>query len=184
MPKRSPSSTNSTTVRSVLLHGLEVVAPGFAAQKAFDWWCRPSRVKRLRAPREGRPFSIDTTEGEVKAWEWGSASNETVLLVHGWSASSVVMERNAEPLVAAGKHVVAVDLPKPAVQRRIARLLKEGNARVTLPVTDPAAGVAAELEHAGADLLTQTPEIAAWLAAMGLPLDIGNIAYQIGRAHV
>lgn len=143
---------------------------GDALARQIDRWerlgiCEPSHAQALRAC--------------LAHPEWFDLSDRHIVLLGAASEAGPLAW-----LMRWRTHVVAVDLPRPAVQRRIARLLKEGNARVTLPVAGLAAGDVAELEHAGADLLTQTPEIATWLAAMGLPLDIGSIAYLDGERHV
>lgn len=78
-------------------------------------------------------------------------------------------------------NIVAVDLPRPAVWKRITRQIEQGNACLIAPVVAPGAG---DLQRAGADLLTQTPEIAEWLRGLGQVLDIGNIAYLDGERHV
>jgi hypothetical protein len=41
-----------------------------------------------------------------------------------------------------------------------------------------------DLQLAGADMLTQTPELAAWLTQLGQPLDLFAIAYLDGERHV
>jgi hypothetical protein len=82
-----------------------------------------------------------------------------------------------QPLSRWGAHVVAVDVPKPAIWDRLRKTAVAGAGTMTLPETD---------EGPGIDLLTQTPEIAAFLrgAAAGLPLTIGSYAYADGAKHV
>jgi hypothetical protein len=109
--------------------------------------------------------------------EWFDLSDRTVVLLGAGS--------EAGPLVWLAQwraRIVAVDLPRPAVWQRIANVIGQGNATLVAPVRE---GWPAATEHAGADLLTDTPEIAAWLC--GLPdaaLDIGCIAYLDGEKHV
>lgn len=103
---------NSTTVRFSLTRAFEWLAPKAVLDRAFEAWCTPPRAKKPRAPREGRPFEIETPLGNMKAWEWGMSDEApTVLLVHGWGGSAVSMEKLAKPLAEAGYQVVAVDLP-------------------------------------------------------------------------
>lgn len=93
--------------------------------------------------------------------EWFDLSDRTLVLLGAGS--------EAGPLAALTRwraNIVAVDLPDRARWERIAALVTRGNARLIAPVRQPVAPDApltqwAEL--AGADLLTQTPEIAAWL---------------------
>ncbi len=78
-------------------------------------------------------------------------------------------------------HLLAVDLPRPALWKRIAALARGGNGTLTAP---RAAGAPDDPAACGADLLTQAPEIAAWLGAQHGPLDVGHIAYLDGERHV
>ena len=76
-------------------------------------------------------------------------------------------------------NVVALDIARPEVWRRIADLGLGGNGTLTFPVQgDAAAGAdeAAWLQAAGADLIADTPAIAAWLSAVPQALDIGALA--------
>jgi pimeloyl-ACP methyl ester carboxylesterase len=57
------------------------------------------------------------------AWEWGQGP--TVLLVHGWSGYSGQMQHFVTPLLQAGFHVVAIDLPAHG---------QSSGKRLTLPV--------------------------------------------------
>jgi len=79
------------------------------------------------------------------------------------------------PLSAWGAHVVAVDVPRPKVWERIFSAARAGAGRLTAPSGEP-----------GVDLLTQTPEVAAFLrtAAPDLPMTIGSYAYADGAKHV
>ena len=94
--------------------------------------------------------------------------------------------------------IVAIDLPGQRHWRRIARCVHEGNASLIAPVHDLAApGVGRQaigahdadcgpeaFEHAGADLLTELPELAQWLATLDAPMTVGAYAYLDGAAHV
>lgn len=84
-------------------------------------------------------------------------------------------------------NVVAVDLARGSTWKRIGERAAAGNATLVAPA---AAGAtlggdpAVDLALAGADLLTQAPQVAAWLGALGVPLDVGCIAYADGEKHV
>jgi hypothetical protein len=77
-----------------------------------------------------------------------------------------------------GAHVVAVDVPTTRVWDRIISFARAGAGTLTLPEAAPGT--------AGVDLLTQTPELAAFLrgAADAMPLTIGSYAYADGAKHV
>lgn len=78
-------------------------------------------------------------------------------------------------------HIIAIDLARAPTWKRIAATVRAGNATLTAPL---AAGLPLDIALAGADLLADTPEIAAWLAGLALPLSIGNLAYLDGERHV
>jgi len=83
-----------------------------------------------------------------------------------------------EPLSQWGGHVLAVDVPQPAVWERVLATARAGSGTLTAPEgPDGTPGV---------DLLTSTPEVAAFLrsAAPELPLTIGSYAYADGARHV
>ena len=81
------------------------------------------------------------------------------------------------PLSRWGAHVVAVDVAKPRIWDAVRKTARAGAGTLTLPEDEGTAGV---------DLLTQAPEVAAFLrtAAEGLPLTIGSYAYADGAKHV
>ncbi len=88
-----------------------------------------------------------------------------------------------------GATVWAVDLPRPDLWRRIIADAegRAGRLRVPIPMDGPDR---TQLEGpalaavAGADLLTQAPEIRTWLAGIGRPFTLGNYVYADGPLHV
>jgi hypothetical protein len=82
-----------------------------------------------------------------------------------------------EPLCAWGARVLAVDVPKPEIWRRVERIAAAGAGSVAVPVADAAEGV-----DVGRDL----PAARAWLreAAGGDDLVLGMHAYADGAQHV
>ncbi len=84
-------------------------------------------------------------------------------------------------------NIVAIDLARPAAWQKIVQRVRAGNASLVAPMAaDVAASGDAEqdLTQAGCDLLSQAPEIAAWLGQLGQSLDIFAIAYLDGERHV
>lgn len=86
-------------------------------------------------------------------------------------------------------NLVAIDLPRPALWKRILAAVDAGNGTLTAPLDTRRTGSpSADLLQCGADLLTQTPELGAWLLAyrdrVGQSLDVGNLAYLDGERHV
>ncbi|HYO60686.1 MAG TPA: hypothetical protein VEU29_02175 [Actinomycetota bacterium] len=80
-----------------------------------------------------------------------------------------------EALCRWGADVLAVDLPRPAVWDRILGLAAAGSGTVRYPERDG---------RAGADLLSQTPEIAAWLRSFDGPMVLGTYAYADGSTFL
>jgi hypothetical protein len=91
------------------------------------------------------------------------------------------------PLAAWGAHVVAVDLPRPALWRQLLGVVRDSPGRVTVPVDRWLPGTATDEDVAacaGADLVTRTPDILEWLAGVEGPFTLGNYVYLDGPLHV
>lgn len=79
-----------------------------------------------------------------------------------------------------GGEVIAVDLPRPAIWRRLAETAARYGGRLHAPV--PEAG--ASIEDAGVNLLHDLPAVARWLEGFDGRLVLGNYAYADGGTHV
>lgn len=114
--------------------------------------------------------------------EWFDLSDRTLVL---FGAAS-----EAGPLTWLARwkaNIIAVDLPNTRVWGKILSTIRQGNATLYAPCTEALSADTAptELEKKlGANLLTQTPEIAHWLAQNKQPLDLAAIAYLDGEKHV
>jgi hypothetical protein len=80
-------------------------------------------------------------------------------------------------------NVLAVDLPRAELTDRIVTTARAGNATVHLPAAATGAD-GPEGGAAGADLVTDTPELAEWLRRTDGPLTVGNYVYADGAGHV
>jgi hypothetical protein len=80
-----------------------------------------------------------------------------------------------------GADVVAVDLPRPRVWTGLLQTTRGYGGRLHLPAT-PGDGDLAD--RAGADLLTQLPAVASWLAGLDGRLVLGSYGYADGATHV
>jgi hypothetical protein len=83
--------------------------------------------------------------------------------------------------------LVAVDLARPPIWQRLIAAARRGNGTLHLPVRGiETAGASNETlaQHAGADLLAETPEIAAWFGGFEAPLVVGAYAYLDGALHL
>jgi hypothetical protein len=117
--------------------------------------------------------------------EWFDLSDRTLVLLGAAS--------EAGPLGWLARwraRLVAVDIDRPAPWQRVVRLVAEGNATLLAPLRAPLArGESTEdwSAHAGADLLRETPAIAAWVRAVtagGPAPDVAALAYLDGERHV
>jgi hypothetical protein len=84
-------------------------------------------------------------------------------------------------------NIVAIDLDRPGVWERLIPIARGGNGRLTMPLpcSSPSARDDAALaSRAGTNLITQAPEIAAWLEELEGPIVVGGYAYLDGGNHV
>jgi hypothetical protein len=79
-------------------------------------------------------------------------------------------------LAAWGATIAAIDLPRAQIAQRICSVAQAGAGSLHLPQF-------AGREHPGADLLTDTPELAAWIATLPGELDVLALAYADGERH-
>ena len=114
--------------------------------------------------------------------EWFDLSDRTMVL---FGAAS-----EAGPLTWLSKwkaNIIALDLPNTRVWDKILNTVKAGNATLYAPsieALDDQIPLDVLKEKLGANLLTQTPEIAHWLVKNKQALDLAAIAYLDGEKHV
>ena len=141
---------------------------GDSLARRIDVWCAAGIIEESHAQAlhlaRTHPDWFDLSDRHMVLLGAGSEAGPLGWLA-GWRAN-----------------IVAVDLPRPAVWKKIAQRVREGNARLIAPLAADAGDE--DPARAGADLLTQTPEIAAWLRQLDQPLDIFAIAYLDGERHV
>jgi pimeloyl-ACP methyl ester carboxylesterase len=128
-----------------------VVAPPLAGKAAYVAFCTPPRARAVEASNNrllqaADRVVVEAPDGRVQAYRWRTEKPSvrgTVLLVHGWTAESIVMGLFVSPLRDQGFDVVALDLP--AHGRSSGRMLNMPlGARAILAVADklgPFAGV-------------------------------------------
>ncbi|MDQ3646621.1 MAG: hypothetical protein M3345_06770 [Actinomycetota bacterium] len=175
----------------------ELTAPAFRTESIRG---TGERVKTLQVPYRGEILQGDALITQLDAWVAAgtiepSARDALALVVSnpGWidlSDRHFVLLGAAsemgplEPLCAWGAHVIAVDLPRAQLWSHIAATARAGSGTLHVPVP---AGIpaGAEIEqHAGADLLTQAPEIRTWLTSFPNAFTLGNYLYADGATFV
>lgn len=95
---------------------LGLIAREKATQKAFDLFCQP-QIGRLTpldqqflATAE-REQMLSSSSGQIKAYEWNTKGEKTILLLHGWESNSARWENLIRLLLQDDHHVVAIDAP-------------------------------------------------------------------------
>ena len=143
---------------------------------------------------KGGQIELDTGAALIAAVDnpaWSrSAISETTFVMLGASSAMGPLPL----LLALGAHVIAVDINRPAVWEKIIGLAEVSPGSLTFPVRGDvapsellAAGGDPLFAAAGCDLLTETPEIGAWLLEVCQPepqLVLGCYAYLDGEAFV
>jgi hypothetical protein len=96
-----------------------------------------------------------------------------------------------------GATVAGIDLPEPRIWERVLQAARSGAGTLLVPVT-VTPGLGGEAGHtppgqltadvtadsAGADLTSEVPEVADWLAGLRGPVVLGNYVYADGAANV
>jgi hypothetical protein len=87
-----------------------------------------------------------------------------------------------------GANVIAVDIDRPHIWKKLLTIAENSPGTVTFPLKSPVSSkdVSTLAESAGCNLLTQTPEIRNWLLGVhkGKPLGVGCYAYLDGALFV
>lgn len=127
------------------------------------------------------PSLAESIRAVMSTPEWLDLSDQQVVTLGAGAEMGPL-----RALCAWGAHVIPVDLPRASQWGSILATVRAGRGRASVPVRtavrdtgdlDALAGVA------GADLCTDTPELAAWLESFAGPLTLGNYAYADGAAH-
>ncbi|RBY79513.1 hypothetical protein DQ238_09920 [Geodermatophilus sp. TF02-6] len=153
--------------------------------------------RELSVPYHGERLRGETLLRRLDAWvaagvvEPSCAEAVRTVAAHPeWLAlpgtTVVVLGAGAEmgPLTALlrwGARVAGVDLPRPALWQRVAETARRGAGTLLVPVapddgSDPA--------RAGADLITEVPAVADWVAALPGRAVLGNYVYADGATNV
>src|SRR5215472_128350 len=113
--------------------------------------------------------------------EWLSLPGRTVVVLGAGSEIGPL-----PVLLGWGATVAGIDLARPRIWERVVRMGRSGAGTLLVPSRDSASGddQSRLARTAGADLVTEVPEIADWLAGLDGPLVLGNYVYADGAANV
>lgn len=158
-----------------------------------------SRETELQLPYRGQVLRGDGLKRQLDSWvqqgviepsaasalglvidhpEWIDMTGEHVAILGAASEMGPM-----GPVSRWGAEVLAIDLPRKHLWDRIIQLGSAGAGRLYAPVPDGAAD-RERANRAGADLLTDTPAIAAWLQSFDRPLVIADRVYADGARFV
>ena len=163
----------------------------------------PAAPARWEVPYQGRRLAGDALARRIDAWaaagvieasaaaalhlarthpEWFDLSDRNLVLLGAGSEAGPLAW-----LASWRANIVAIDLPRAATWKRMAQRVSAGNGQLIAPLAAsvaPRGDAQQDMSLAGGDMLAQTPQLAAWLCGLGVPLDLLAIAYLDGEKHV
>jgi hypothetical protein len=179
--------------------GTQAITGAGEAEKEF---ALPYRGDRLRGADLARrleawvdagiiePSCADAVRAVADHPEWLSLPGRTVAVLGAGSEIGPL-----PVLLRWGATVAGIDLPEPPIWERVLRAARSSAGTLLVPVARPAegetggvpagqqaAGVTAN--GAGADVSSEVPEVADWLAGLRGTLVLGNYVYADGAANV
>ncbi|MFL6071662.1 MAG: hypothetical protein ACJ72Y_10320 [Actinomycetes bacterium] len=128
------------------------------------------------------PTATEALRAVHKHSDWLDLRDTTVVVL-GAAAEMGPLEA----LLSWGCHVVAIDLPGRAQWRSLIDMARRSPGRLTLPVRRNAGATTSDAvlaTVAGADVVTEAPEITEWLLRMEQPFIVGDYVYAPGSMHV
>lgn len=174
--------------------------------KCIQGEAKQPEATQVEVPYKGKTMSGEALREQVKKWvDYGtiepSAGQAIIKCVDNPAWASDVSNRYfvllgagsamgpLHVLLALGANVIAIDLDRPGIWKRLIGLAKQSSGSITFPVkVDPKTlSTDDELyENAGCNLFTHTPLIRDWLLNLypGKPFTVGCYAYLDGALHV
>jgi hypothetical protein len=111
--------------------------------------------------------------------DWLDLSDRTVVVLGAGAEMGPL-----QALLRWGATVAGVDLPRPALWRRVLETARRGAGTLVVPVDEGAAPDRPQPGAAGADLLQEPGAVADWLTGLEGPLVLGDYVYADGAANV
>ncbi|MFP5335467.1 MAG: hypothetical protein ACLGIV_09145 [Actinomycetes bacterium] len=157
------------TELSVPLHGQRL--RGDALLRQLDAWVAAGTVE---------PSFAEAVRQVARHPEWLRIADRRVVALGAGAEMGPLLS-----LLRWGGEVVAVDLPRPDLWRRLLEQTRRFGGRMHVPVAvGQAASDSLLASRAGADLLHELPDVAAWLAEQPGPLVLGNYVYADGVTNL
>lgn len=164
--RRSPEPRLTVPYRGRQLHG-------DALQRQLDHWVEAGTVE---------PSFAEALRRVMDNPDWRDLSDRTFVVLGAGAEMGPVAT-----LAAWGANLVLVDLPGRARWEGVLDRVRDGAGTAVVPVRDRVedpGDLHALAGAAGADLVTETPELAAWLDGVEGPLTLGNYVYADGADNV
>jgi hypothetical protein len=159
----------------------------------------------LEVPYKGKTLKGEELKAQVKKWvdygtieasageaiigcvdnpKWCELSDRYFVLLGAGSAMGPL-----QVLLALGANVIAVDLDRPFIWKRLIEMTKKSSGTITFPLKEDQKKLKTDDElyaSAGCNLFTHTPMIRDWLMDLhpGKPFTVGSYAYLNGALHV
>lgn len=150
-------------LRDDLLHGDDL-------RRQLDRWAQDNVIETSCA--EAVKLVADNPE-------WLDLSDQTFVLLGAASEMGPL-----EKLTLWGANVVAVDMARPHIWERIVGLARAGRGTVYAPVPRKPESETDLVASAGADILTEGPEIRTWIDSFEGPLTVMDLVYGDGGTFV
>eukprot|EP01104_Vermistella_antarctica_P005936 TRINITY_DN16682_c0_g1_i1.p1 TRINITY_DN16682_c0_g1~~TRINITY_DN16682_c0_g1_i1.p1 ORF type:complete len:760 (+),score=228.59 TRINITY_DN16682_c0_g1_i1:73-2280(+) len=130
------------------------------------------------------PEAAEAISLVAKNPKWCDLSDKYFVLLGAGSAMGPLLV-----LMSLGANVIAVDLDRPGIWKRLIGIARNSHGTMTFPLSKPEDEIKDDDDlyaSAGCNLFTQTPEIKNWLLEVqpGKALTIGGYAYLDGALHV
>lgn len=164
-----------------------------------------TRVERLEIPYKGKTLHGAELLKQVDKWveygtiepscgeaikkcasysRWLDLSGRYFVLLGAGSAMGPLLV-----LMALGANVIAIDLDRPPIWKRLIDIAKRSSGSITFPMKCDQKNCKTDdeiIENAGCNLFTHTPAIRDWLLDLykGKPFTVGSYAYLNGALHV
>jgi hypothetical protein len=138
-----------------------------------------AQLDRWEADSIIEPSCAEAVRAVIDNPEWLDLSDQNIALLGAASEMGPL-----EALSSWGANIIAIDVPRPHVWQRILTIARAGSGNLHVPTKT--SGVTEDTidREAGADLLTNGPEVRTWLESFEGPLTVMDLVYSDGGNFV